>query len=267
MEIPQFPKAADDARVALVTGGGRGIGRACALRLAAAGYRVAVTARSIDEIDEVAGIIHEGGGSSLSDVCDVTQPESVQRVFSTCEKRWGGVHVVVNNAGNAQSVPFAKMSREQWLEMIDVNLHGTFNVTHQALPAMLKAGWGRIINVASTAGLAGFRYVAHYVAAKHAVVGLTRALALEVAGKGVTVNAVCPGWVETDLLAQTLKNISEKTGRTIDEARDTLKADIPTHRFVLPERVAELVAFLASDSAMDVTGATMTMDGGETAGH
>ncbi len=267
MELPQFPIVPVDAPTAVVTGGGRGIGRACAFRLAQGGYRVAVLARSLTEVDEVAGIIHAGGGTALSAVCDVTDPDSVDRALEAVTRRLGPVDVLVNNAGQARSVPFHRMTLKDFRAMVDVNLTGTFICTQAVLPAMLERKAGRIINVASTAGITGFRYVAHYVAAKHGVVGLTRALALEVAPKGITVNAVCPGWVDTDLLADTVNNIAQKTGKDVEAARASLMEGIPTRRFVTPEAVADLVAFLVSASAAHVTGAVLTMDGGETAGR
>lgn len=267
MEIPQFPVPAIDAPVALVTGGGRGIGRACAFRLAQAGHKVAVVSRSIDETDETAGFIHQGGGSATSAVCDVSDPDSVAFALGLCQERLGAVDVLVNNAGQAHSVPFVEMELADWKRMLDVNLTGTFLFARAVIPGMVERRHGRVINIASTAGLTGVRYAAHYCAAKHGVVGLTRALALETARSGVTVNAVCPGWVDTEMLAHSIDRIAEKTGRTGDESRERLLTDIPTRRFVTPERVAELVGWLASGPAADVTGAALTIDGGETAGH
>ncbi|MEW5852453.1 MAG: SDR family NAD(P)-dependent oxidoreductase [Myxococcota bacterium] len=266
MQKPTFPAPAENARTALITGGGRGIGRACALQLARAGCRVAVLARSLDEVDEVASIIHEGGGKALSAVCDVTNEDSITAAVEACTRRLGPVDILVNNAGQAHSVPLLKMSVEDWQRMINVNLTGTFLVTRAVLPSMVERGFGRVINIASTAGLTGYRYTTHYCASKHGVVGLTRALALEVASKGVTVNAVCPGWVETEMLQDTVRNISKKTGRGEENARETLLADIPTHRFVKPEAVAAMVAYVASDDARDLTGTTLTIDGGQLAG-
>lgn len=266
MEIEQFPVIAQDAPVAVVTGGGRGIGRACALRLAQAGMQVAVLARSLDEVDEVAGLIHAGGGRSMSAVCDVAQPQSVARAVEAVVRRMGPAQVLVNNAGITGSVPFLKMDLEQWRAVLDVNLTGTFLMTRAVLPAMVSAGTGRIINVASTAGLTGFRYVAHYVASKHGVVGLTRALALEVASKGVTVNAVCPGWVDTDMLAASVATVAEKTGKGTAQAQAALLARVPQGTAVPPRAVAELVAYLASEAAAHITGAALALDGGETAG-
>jgi 3-hydroxybutyrate dehydrogenase len=266
MTTPAFPKPAADARTAVITGGGRGIGRACALELAQRGFRVALLSRSIEEIDDVAGFIHQHGGQATSAVCDVSDAESVERAVAMCTARLGPVDVLVNNAGQSHSVPFSRMALPDWQRMLDVNLTGTFLMTHAVLDAMVERKWGRIVNVASTAGLTGFRYTAHYCAAKHGVVGMTRALALETARSGVTVNAVCPGWVDTDMLSATVENISEKTGKVEEDARALLLQRIPTRRFVTPERVASLVAFLCSVEAGDVTGAALTMDGGETAG-
>lgn len=262
-----IPAPDETARTALVTGGGRGIGKAVALTLAARGLKVAVVARSLEEVDDVAMAIHEAGGQATSCVCDVSNEESVRAAVARVADRLGAVDVLVNNAGVSHSVPFHKMDLADWQRMLDVNLTGTFLMTRAVLPAMLERGFGRVINVASTAGLTGFRYTAHYCASKHGVVGLTRALAMETAHKGVTVNAVCPGWVDTDMLDATLRNISEKTGKTVEDAREVIVGKIPSRRLVSPERVADLVAFLSTDAAGDVTGATLTMDGGETAGH
>lgn len=265
MEMLEFPFPMEGAKTVLVTGGGRGLGKACAFQFAMQGYRVGVVARSLEEVDEVAGAIHAGGGISTSAVCDVSNEDSVAFAVESVEKRLGPVSVLINNAGQAASVPFSSMTVEQWRRMLDVNLTGTFLMSRALLPGMVTRGFGRIINVASTAGLKGFRYTAHYCASKHGVVGLTRALALEVAHKGITVNAVCPGWVETDMLAATVQNIASKTGTDEDGARALLLKGIPTKRFVSPASVASMVSWLASEGAKDMTGAALTMDGGETA--
>jgi 3-hydroxybutyrate dehydrogenase len=263
----KLPVPDETARTALVTGGGRGIGKAISLGLAVRGMRVGVVARSLDEVDDVAAAIHAAGGQATSCVCDVSNEESVRAAVARVADRLGAVDVLVNNAGVSHSVPLHKMELVDWQRMLDVNLTGTFLMTRAVLPSMLERGFGRVVNVASTAGLTGFRYTAHYCASKHGVVGFTRALALETAHKGVTVNAVCPGWVDTDMMDATVQNIADKTGKSPEDAREALVSRIPTRRMVSPEHVASLVAFLTSDAAGDVTGATLTMDGGETAGH
>lgn len=257
-----FPAPDAGARVALVTGGGRGIGMACALKLASQGCKVAVIARSLDEVDEVAAAIHEGGGMSLSAVCDVSSEESVSAAVEACGRRLGPVDILINNAGQAHSEPLVNTSLETWQRMLDVNLTGTFLATRKVLPGMLERGWGRIVNIASVSGLRGTAGSAAYCAAKHGVVGFTRAVAQEVAGKGVTVNAVCPGWTDTDMLRGALELMQQQTGQSIQAAEKELLGTIPTGRFVTPEALATLVAFLTGDSARDITGSALVVDGG-----
>jgi NAD(P)-dependent dehydrogenase (short-subunit alcohol dehydrogenase family) len=183
--------------------------------------------------------------------------------FARAARRAGRVDILVNNAGQAASAPFGKTDAALWRRMLDVNLTGTFHCTQAALPAMLEAGWGRVVNVASTAGLVGYRYVAAYVAAKHGVVGLTRALALEVAARGVTVNAVCPGYTETDMVREAIANIVAKTGRDEQQARAGLAAGNPQQRLVQPEEVANAVAWLCLPESAAMTGQAIAVAGGE----
>jgi NAD(P)-dependent dehydrogenase (short-subunit alcohol dehydrogenase family) len=205
----------------------------------------------------------ELGGEVHVEVCDVTDPEAVRRAVEGAEAAWGPVHILVNNAGQAESQPFLKTELALWQRMLQVNLTGAFLCTQAALPGMLRAGWGRIVNVASTAGLKGYPYVAAYVAAKHGLVGLTRALALELARKNITVNAVCPGFTETGLLAQSLNRIVEKTGRSPDEAREELARTNPQGRFVRPEEVAQAVLWLALPASAAINGQAIAVAGGE----
>lgn len=253
-------------RHALVTGGGRGIGAAIARRLLAEGASVTLVGRDVQVLERAADELRPllAAGAVLATVpADISDADSVGAAFAAAESRSGPVGVLVNNAGQAHSAPFGKTSLAQWQRMLDVNLTGTFLCTQAALPAMMAAGWGRIVNVASTAGLVGYGYVSAYCAAKHGVIGLTRALALETARSGVTVNAVCPGYTETDIVRDAVANIIDKTGRTEAEARAELAARNPQRRLVQPDEVADAVAWLCRPSASAITGQAIAVAGGE----
>lgn len=249
---------------ALVTGAGRGIGAAIAARLAAAGCDLTLLGRDWDRLKAQSGAIAAEHDITAYEVqADITEPDEIERAFEWAGNMLGPVSILVNNAGAAASTPFHRMSPEHWLDMIDVNLHGTFLCCRAAVPAMLERGGGRIINVASTAGQKGYAYVAAYCAAKHGVIGLTRALAVEYAAKGITVNAVCPGFTETGMTVESLRNIMEKTGRSEDEARRELTRHNPQGRLVTPEEVADAVGWLASPAAAAITGQAIAVAGGE----
>jgi NAD(P)-dependent dehydrogenase (short-subunit alcohol dehydrogenase family) len=253
-------------RHALVTGGGRGIGMAIARRLLAEGASVTLVGRDVQVLERAADELRPllVGAAVLSTVpADISDADSVSAAFAAAESRGGPVGVLVNNAGQAHSAPFGKTSLALWQRMLDVNLTGTFLCTQAALPGMMAAGWGRIVNVASTAGLIGYGYVSAYCAAKHGVIGLTRALALETARSGVTVNAVCPGYTETDIVRDAVANIIDKTGRSEAEARAELAARNPQRRLVQPEEVADAVAWLCRPSASAMTGQAIAVAGGE----
>lgn len=194
---------------------------------------------------------------------DVTIPGSVKKAFDSAREHFGEVQILVNSAGSASSAPFLKTDVDLWRQMMSVNLDGTFYCVQAALPGMLAAEWGRIVNVASTAGLIGYAYVTAYCAAKHGVIGFTRALALELATKGVTVNAVCPGYTDTDMVKKAVANIVAKTGRTPQQARSELAARNPQKRLVQPEEVANAVAWLCLPGSEAVTGQAITVAGGE----
>lgn len=254
-------RATDSApRHALVTGGGSGIGAAIATALVAAGLRVTITGRRLDVLQ---ALVARFPGQMQAVVADVTDEAAIAQAFAQAKAGFGPVQVLVNNAGQAHSAPFLKTDAALWQQMLAVNLTGTFLCTQAALPDMLAAKWGRIINVASTAGLVGYAYVAAYVAAKHGVVGLTRALALEVAKKGITVNAVCPGYTETDILRESIANVVAKTGRTPEEARAEFALGNPQGRIVQPEEVADTVLWLSGPGAASVTGQSIAVSGGE----
>jgi NAD(P)-dependent dehydrogenase (short-subunit alcohol dehydrogenase family) len=241
---------------AVVTGASRGIGLAVARSLLAHGARLTLMARDGAALDAAA--LGLGGGVAWQTV-DVSDPASVASAFA----RAGSVDILVNNAGQAASTPFMQTDAAMWQRMLDVNLTGAYHCIQAALPGMLDAGWGRIVNVASTAGLTGYRYVAAYCAAKHGLVGLTRALALELATKGVTVNAVCPGYTDTDIVQEAVANIVRKTGRSEDQARAGLAAGNPQGRLVRPEEVAHAVAMLCLPDASAMNGQAIAVAGGE----
>jgi 3-hydroxybutyrate dehydrogenase len=248
---------------ALVTGGARGIGAACARALLMRGASVTLAGRDAQSLLAAVETMSAQGGAVAMQVLDVTDEESVRAGFAAAAERFGRIDILVNNAGQASPAPFGKTDAALWRRMLDVNLTGTFHCTQAALPGMLEAKWGRVVNVASTAGLVGYRYVSAYVAAKHGVIGLTRAVALEVATKGVTVNAVCPGYTETDIVREAVANIVAKTGRSEDEARAELAAGNPQKRLVQSEEVANAVAWLCLPDSAAMNGQSIAVAGGE----
>ena len=245
---------------ALVTGGGSGIGAAVAKTLMDSGLRVTLLGRTLAHMHQMAS---EHPGQMAAVQADVADADAVAIAFAQARANFGPITVLVNSAGQASSAPFLKTDAALWQQMLSVNLTGTFHCTQAVLPDMLQAGWGRIINIASTAGLAGYAYVAAYCAAKHGVVGLTRALALELARKGVTVNAVCPGYTETELLRDSIANVITKTGRSEEAARAEFAAGNPQGRIVQPEEVADTVRWLCSAAAASINGQSIAVCGGE----
>jgi NAD(P)-dependent dehydrogenase (short-subunit alcohol dehydrogenase family) len=250
-------------RLAVVTGGGRGIGAVIAHRLAAAGARVALLGRDPAELKTHAhALTDEFGVDAKFIACDVADEAAVAHAFEGIRRTMGDPGILINNAGQSAGVAFTETTRETWDRMIAVNLTGTFLCTQQVLPAMLAAGTGRIVNVASTAGLKGYSHTAAYCAAKHGVVGLTRALAMETAKRGVTVNAVCPGYTDTDMAASAIRNLVD-AGRTEEEARKAITRVMPIGRLIRPEEVASAVLWLCGDEAAAVTGQAIAVAGGE----
>jgi 3-hydroxybutyrate dehydrogenase len=250
-------------RLAFITGGGRGIGRAIALAFAREGASVCLAARTRAEIDKVAAEVRAEGAKAAAVECDVAKYGDVERAFALVNKELGRApDILVNNAGIVETAPFVKTDEAMWQRHIAVNLTGTFYCTRTALPGMLAARWGRIINIASIAGKTGAPYIAAYAASKHGVLGLTRVLALEVAQIGITVNAICPGYVDTDMTARGVENIVARTGISADQAVQALKTMSPQNRMVTAEEVAAVALLLASEDGRGINGQAINVDGG-----
>lgn len=250
--------AAFQGRGAVVTGGGRGIGAAVAAALARDGARVVVAARTAAEIDEVAAKLRAQGAEAWAVPCDVADEHSVRELGARARETLGGVDVLINDAGASAAAPLRKITLEGWNRMIAVNATGTFLCTREFVPDMVARTFGRIVNVASIAGLQGARYVAHYSAAKHAVVGFTRSVALELAGTGVTANAVCPAYVDTPMTHQTVENVRDRTGLDASAALAAVLATTGQERLVTPDEVAAVVLETARG---DASGRTVVLGG------
>jgi 3-hydroxybutyrate dehydrogenase len=251
-----------EGRVALVTGASRGIGKAISLALAREGAAVALGARSEKDLQKVASAIEAEDGKALPVFLDVADKASIDEAASKVVAELGPVEIVVNNAGIAESAKTVEMSDDLWDEHLQVNLTGAYRVTKAFLPGLIERGWGRIINIASTAGKVGFLYTAAYCASKHGLIGFTRALALEMARYDITVNAICPGFVATDMAARSAAKIARKTGVSEEEARSKLARISPQNRMIEPEEVAEVAVMLASEQARGINGQAINVDGG-----
>ena len=251
-----------EGRGAVVTGGGRGIGAELARSLAAAGAGVVVAARTGSEVERVAAELRVGGAKAWSVRCDVTDEEGVRRLAEESRRSLGRVDILVNNAGASASAPLKRITLEDWNRMLAMNATSTFLCTREFAPAMAERGWGRVVNIASVAGLEGAKYVAHYSASKHAVVGFTRSAALEFAGSGVTVNAVCPGYVDSPMTARTLANVQSRAGLPPDQALAAVLATAGQERLVTPGEVAATVLGLCRDDAGEVNGQAIVIRGG-----
>jgi len=238
---------------ALVTGGGRGIGAACARELAAAGASVVVCGRKAADLEAVAKEI--GGEAFVVDLLDRAATDAALA-------KLGKIDILVNNAGAAESAALDKTTDEMWDRIVELDATSPFRVVRALVPGMVKAGWGRVINIASNAGVSGYGYTAAYCAAKHAMVGFTRALAIDLARTGVTINALCPGWVDTALADEAVARIAEKTGRSTADAKKTLENMSPQRRMIEPAEVAHAAVMLCADAARGIHGQTLVIDGG-----
>ena len=238
---------------ALVTGGGRGIGAACARGLAAAGAKVVICGRSAGELEAVAAEI--SGETIVVDLLDRAATDAMIA-------RAGAIDVLVNNAGAAESASLERTTDEMWDRIVELDATAPFRIARGLVPGMIKRGWGRVVNIASNAGVSGYGYTAAYCAAKHAMVGFTRALAIDLARTGVTINALCPGWVQTKLSDDAVARIAEKTGRSIAEAKQSLEVMSPQRRMMQPEEVAHAALMLCADAARGIHGQTIIIDGG-----
>jgi NAD(P)-dependent dehydrogenase (short-subunit alcohol dehydrogenase family) len=252
-----------EGRCAVVTGGSRGIGRAVAASLVRAGVSVLVVARDGERAAATAAELAGEGGTVHAFAADVSDPEDVERLAAQALEQLGRVDILVNNAGLAHSASLARTTSADWDRVMDVNAKGTFLCTRAFLPGMLDAGFGRVVNVASTAGLDGGPYIAAYAASKHAVIGFTTSVAAETEGTGVTVNAVCPGYVDTDLVRESVERIVAKTGRSEEVAREMLASANASGRLLEPEEIADVVAGLCADGAGSIHGQIIVIDGPE----
>src|SRR2546427_5455437 len=247
---------------AVVTGAGRGIGRSIALALAEAGADVAVSARTANDIEALVAEIRATGRQGVGVTCDVTVPEQVQQMMTVVTEGLGGIEILVNTAGNAGSHKFLNHPDELWQRMLSVNLTSVYYVSKAFVPTLINQRSGRIINIASIASRVGGQYIAAYTAAKHGVLGLTRALAVELLPNNITVNAICPGYVNTPMTDSSVSNISALTRMSQAQARELLEKTSPQQRLMEPEEVAAVVVFLAQEINKGITGQAINIDGG-----
>lgn len=249
-------------RIVLVTGGSGGLGRALAEAFAARGSRVIVTARDRERLHMAAEKIARNGAQVLALPCDVSRREQVRSLKDEIKARWGDVEILINNAGIARAVSFSDMPDELWDNTIETNLTGAYNCCKVFLPAMIQAKWGRIINIASTTAKVGFSHVTAYTASKHGLLGLTRSLALETARLGVTVNAICPGYVDDERTHENAKIMAQKSGKSVNDILKLFAASAPQNRLIAPAEVASLALLIASEKLAGMTGQAVNVDGG-----
>jgi NAD(P)-dependent dehydrogenase (short-subunit alcohol dehydrogenase family) len=249
-------------RKAVITGGGRGIGAAVARSLAMQGAAVLVAARTRKQVDECAAALRDEGHEAWSAAVDVADPQSVQALAAEATARLGQVDILVNNAGIASSAPIKSLELEEWNRIMTVNATGTFLCTKAFVVAMAARGWGRVVNVASVASRVGAPYISAYTASKHAVLGFTRAIAAEMSGKGVTVNAVCPGYVDTDMTVESVARVVERSRLSKEEALSAILKTVGQKRLISPDEVAHLVTSLCAEQSGGVTGQAIVIDAG-----
>lgn len=247
---------------ALITGGAGGIGAEIAEELARNGAYVTLLGRDAQRLHNHARRLSRITPSHYV-VADITDHLSVKSAFTLAREKFGPVAILINNAGQAESAPFLRTNLELWQRMLTANLTGTYSCCTEAVPDMMSRGWGRIVNIASTAGIAGYAYVSAYCSAKHGVIGLTRALAIELATFGITVNAVCPGYTDTDILQTAISNIVNKTGKSVAETKEALASQNPQGRFIKPREISNTVAWLCEEISESITGQSISVSGGE----
>lgn len=250
------------SRIAFVTGGGKGIGEATARALAQEGIRVAVAARTKVDVERVAQNIRASGGDARAIVCDVTKPDSIAQAVEQINQEWGAITILVNNAGQGGSHKFLGHDDALWQRLIDANLNSVYYVTKAVAPMMVEENWGRIINIASVSSKIGSKYTAAYTASKHGVLGLTRALAMEFIAHNITVNAICPAYVDTPMTDATVTNMMTRTKMSEADARAYLEKLSPQNRLITPEEVAHVALMLIDDNARGITGQAINVDGG-----
>jgi NAD(P)-dependent dehydrogenase (short-subunit alcohol dehydrogenase family) len=248
---------------ALITGGGRGIGAAAAIALAEAGAKVSVASRNEAQVVQIAAKLREDGHEAFAFRCDVTDPHQVRELALSASEAMGRIDILVNNAGTATSNPLPRITLAEWRHIMDVNATGTFLCSQAVFDGMAERRWGRIVNVASIAGLEGDKYITAYTAAKHAVVGFTKALAAETRGKGITVNAVCPGYVDTPLTDETIARIMHLTGKSWQEALTSVLEQAGQPRLIRAHEVADRILELCLEEAVSRTGELVVLDGSE----
>jgi NAD(P)-dependent dehydrogenase (short-subunit alcohol dehydrogenase family) len=251
-----------EQRIVLITGGSGGLGRALAIVFSTQGHRVVITARNQGNLHATAETIAINGGQVLALPCDVTDREQVKNLTEQIGTRWGAVQVLINNAGIARAVSFVEMPDELWDETLETNLTGAYNCCKACLPDMIRSGWGRVVNIASTTAKVGYSHVSAYTASKHGLLGLTRTLALETARFGVTVNAICPGYIDDERTRENARLMAEKTRKNADEILQRFAASAPQNRLIAPEEEAFLALLMSSDKLAGMTGQAINVDGG-----